>query len=176
MPVSFEGFPRTLNRTALRPGRWFVAGDGLRPLLCFATDLPDPADAMALTFGSPRPETIEVHTALISHMTGPFATVEDELVFAPGLGADQKPLLAAPSRRAFRPGSLLRLVSGDLGIGFETRPGGPLLVVSLTTGQRAEGFDLVFERWSLGLRRGARESVLGYFKPFSPFADERRRG
>ncbi len=25
MIVSFEGFPRTLERSALRPGRWFVA-------------------------------------------------------------------------------------------------------------------------------------------------------
>jgi hypothetical protein len=176
MPVSFEGFPRTLNRSALRPGRWFVTGDGLRPLLCFGTELPDPADAMALTFSAPRPEAVEVQATLIAKMTGPFATVEDEVVFAPGLGVDQRPLLVTPSRRAFRPGSLLRLTSGDLGIGFEARPGGPLLIVSLTTGERVESFDLVFERWSLALRRGGRETVLGYFKPLSPFADERRRG
>lgn len=174
MSISYEGFPRVLARTALRPGRWFVAAEGLRPILCFATEVTDPDDPIALTFGSPRVELIDVVPELISGMTGPFGTVEDEVVFAPGLG-DQRPMLVAPTRRSFRSGSLLRLTSGDLGIGFSLKQGSDLIVVSLTTGARAESFDLVFDRWSLSLRRGAAETLIGYFKPASPFADERRR-
>ena len=110
----------------------------------------------------------------ISNLSGPFGTVEDEVVFAPGLG-EQRPLLIAPTRRSFRSGSLLRLKSGDLGMGFAAKPGGELVIVSLSTGEQAEGYDLVFDRWSLSLRRGAAETLIGYFKPPSPFADERRR-
>lgn len=174
MTVSFEGFPRLLNRSALKPGRWFVAAEGLRPILCFATDVVNPADPLALAFGAPRVELIEVVPTKISELTGPFGTVEDEIVFAPGIG-DRSPLLVAPTKRAFRSGALLRLRSGDLGLGFAERPGGELLVVSLTTGERADGYDLVFERWTLALRRAGTETVIGHFKPPSAFADERRR-
>jgi|GEM_PF-1109873 len=175
MSVYFEGFPRVLNRSALRPGRWFVATDGLRPILCFATEVVDPADPLALSFGAPKVEIIEVAPTLISGLSGPFATVEDEVVFAPGLSGEQRPLLIPPTRRSFRSGSLLRLLSGDLGIGFAPKPNAPLVIVSLSTGERADGFDLVFERWSLALRRGGKETLLGYFKPPSPFAAERRQ-
>ena len=117
----------------------------------------------------PPPPTPEVAV-----MTVRPTTVEDEVVFAPGINGEQRPLLIAPSRRSFRSGSLLRLLSGDLGVGFSPRPGAPLVIVSLTTGERAEGFDLVFERWSLALRRGDKETLLGHFKITSPFAEERR--
>ena len=175
MSVSFEGFPRVLNRSALRSGRWFSAADGLRPVLCFATSVVDPDDPLALMFGAARVEIVDVSAALISSLPGPFATVEDEVVFAPGLGAEQRPLLIAPSRRTFRSGSLLRLISGDLGIGIYPRAGAPLVIISLTTGERAEGYDLVFERWSLALRRGAKETLLGQFKPPPAFVEERRQ-
>jgi hypothetical protein len=47
-------------------------------------------------------------------------------------------------------------------------------MVSLSTGQRAEAFDLVFERWSLSLRRGGVETLIGAFKPSPHLADRRR--
>lgn len=174
MAVSFEGFPQVLERSALRPGRWFVAAEGLRPILCLATEVMDPKNPVALTFGSPRVEQVEVESELIAVLPGPFATVADEVVFTPGLG-DHRPQLIAPTRRSLRNGCLLRLKSGDLGIAFTLKAGGELMIVSLSTGERAEAFDLVFDRWSLGLRRGATERLIGYFKPLSPFAEERRR-
>jgi hypothetical protein len=170
--VLFEGFPRVLERTALRPGRWFVAADGLRPVLCFATDVAEGGDPVTLTFGAPRVETVEVGTIGLSALSGPFATVEDTVVFAPGL-LDGSPTLIAPARRTFRSGSLLRLRSGELGIGFVTGLKGELAVVSLNSGQRADGFELVFERWSLSLRRGAVETLIGHFKPIHSIGDRR---
>ena len=38
-------------------------------------------------------------------------------------------------------------------------------MISLATGGRVEGFDLVFDRWSLYLRRGASERLIGSFRP-----------
>jgi hypothetical protein len=173
MTVSFEGFPRTLERSALRPGRWFLAADGLRALLCLATDVPDGTDLVALTFSATGVEQLEFAVTTLGALAGPFATVEDEVVFQPGAG-DGRPLMAAPVRRAFRSGSLLRLRSGDLGVGFAANPGGHLIIVSLNSGARAEAFDLVFERWSLALRRNGAETLIGAFKPLQTFADRRR--
>ncbi|MFI4935536.1 MAG: hypothetical protein ACHP7N_13010 [Caulobacterales bacterium] len=164
MLVSFEGFPRVIERDAMRPGRWFVAAEGVRPLICFSTDEGEGAERLILTFGSTRPEAIDFAPAPLKSLTGPLGTLEHELVFAPGL-AGQSPQLVAPIRRAFRPGALLRLRSGDLGLGFAREAGGELVIVSLATGQRAEGFDLVFDRWSLSLRRGAHELMIGSFRP-----------
>lgn len=172
MTVLFEGFPRTLERTALRPGRWFVAADGLRPTLCFATERGQGEETVILMFSAPRVEVIEVSATTLGALAGPFATVEDEVVFAPGT-ADGAPTLIAPSRRNFRTGCLLRLRSGDLGIGFVTDRSGEMLVVSLHTGERVEGFDLVFDRWSLSLRRSGVDTLLGYFKPHQSFADRK---
>ncbi len=173
MVVTFEGFPRTLERSALRPGRWFVAADGLRPILCFATDVPDTDDTLALTFGAPRVELIDFAHIPLRQLAGPFATVEDEIVFAPGL--TDRTMLAAPTRRAFASGTLLRLRNGDLGIGFALKGGQPV-IVSLATGERSEGFDLVFERWTLSVRRGGAEALIGAFRPLGSYGDERRRG
>ena len=173
MTVSFEGFPRTLERSALRPGRWFVAAEGLRALLCLVTDIDEGDDLVALTFSSTGVELVEFAVTKLSALTGPFCTVEDEVVFAPGLG-EGRPMLTAPVRRAFRAGSLLRLRSGDLGVGFAIEPGGRLAIVSLQSGQRAEAFDLVFERWSLSIRRAGVEALVGYFKPLSSVAERRR--
>ena len=172
MTVTFEGFPRTLERAALRPGRWFVAAEGLRPILCFATEVTEGDDTLVLTFGAPHVETVEFASVPLNSLTGPFATVEDEIVFAPGL-SEGAPTLIAPTRRTFRSGSLLRLRSGDLGIGFVTSRNGEMAAASLTTGQRAEGFDLVFERWSLSLRRREAETLIGYFKPLASFNDRK---
>lgn len=173
MTVSFEGFPRTLERSALRPGRWFLAAEGLRPLLCLATDVMDGSDYVALTFSATGVEQLEFAVTTLGALAGPFSTVEDEVVFAPGAG-DGRPMMVAPVRRAFRSGSLLRLRSGDLGVGFAANPGGHLIIVSLNTGARAEAFDLVFERWTLSLRRGGAETLLGGFKPLQTFADRKR--
>jgi hypothetical protein len=173
MTVTFEGFPRTLDRSALRPGRWFAAAEGMKALICLVTDVEDGTDLVAVTFSPTGVEQIEVGVNTLSGLGGPFGTIEDEIVFSPGAG-DGRPLLAAPVRRAFRSGSLLRLRNGDLGIGFAANPNGHLIMVSLSNGQRAEAFDLVFERWSLALRRGGVETLIGAFKPMPSFADRRR--
>jgi hypothetical protein len=164
MAVFFEGFSRVLEREALRPGRWFVAGEGARPLICFATEEGEGDERLILVFGSTRPELLDFAPTPLSKLTGPLATMEHELVFAPGL-ATQGPQIVAPMRRAFRSGALLRLRNGDLGVGFAALNGGALTVISLATGYRAEGFDLVFDRWSLFLRRGASERLIGTFRP-----------
>jgi len=173
MGVSFEGFPRTLDRSALKPGRWFVAADGLRPVLCLATDIVHKDELLAITFTVPKVEVLEVEAAPHSIFNPPFASVADEVVFAPGFG-EQKPTLVAPVRRTVRHGSLVRLRSGDLGVGCSL-PGGGVAVVSLTSGLKSEGSELVFERWSMVLRRGEAETLVGYFKPTPRLADERRR-
>lgn len=173
MSVSFEGFPRTLDRAALRPGRWFVAAEGARALLCLATEPIGAEGPLALVFSPTGVEAIEFSAVSLSALAGPFGTLEDEIVFAPGL-AEGRPMLVAPARRAFRSGSLLRLRSGDLGVGFAAPAGGELVIVSLTTGHQADGFELVFDRWSLLLRRGAAETLIGYMKPVANLADRRR--
>ncbi len=165
MVVSFEGFPRIVDRDALRPGRWFVAAEATRPLICFSTDEGgEGSERLILTFGNTRPEALDFAPAPLKSLTGPLATLEHELVFVPGL-TGQSPQLVAPLRRAFRPGALLRLRNGDLGIGFGGAAPGELLIISLVTGHRAEGYDLVFDRWSLFLRRGGRELLIGAFRP-----------
>lgn len=164
MPVYFEGFPRVVERASLKPGRWFVAAEGARPLICFSTEEGDEADErLILTFGTTRPETLDFAPAPLKDLIGPLATLEHELVFAPGL-AGQSPQLTAPIRRPFRPGALLRMRNGDLALGFAGTSGG-LIAVSLTTGLRAEGYDLVFDRWTLSLRRGGAELLVGAFRP-----------
>ena len=151
MAVTFEGFPRVVERGALRAGRWFLAGEGVRPLICFSTDEGEGEERLILTFGSSRPEVLDFATAPLKTLAAPLASLEHELVFAPGLAA-QGPQLAAPLRRPFRSGALLRLRSGDLGVGFASPPEGALMVISLANGERAVGYDLVFDRWSLFLR------------------------
>jgi hypothetical protein len=163
MPVSFEGFPRTLQRSALRAGRWFVAADGLRPLLCFASDIVDADERLAVAFTLVGVEKIEVVTIPISALREPFGTVEDEVVFAPGQ-TEGLPMLVPPLRQAFRHGALLRLSNGDLGVGVVPKVSNKMVVVSLTTGLQSDRFDLVFARWSLALRRGEAETRIGYFK------------
>jgi hypothetical protein len=149
MPVSFEGFPRTLQRSALRPGRWFVAADGARPILCLATEVGDAGERLALVFTVPSPEHIEVVPVPISALLEPFATVEDEVVFAPGQ-------------------------TEGLAIGVVPRSSGEMVAVSLTSGLRNEGFDLVFDRWSLALRRAGAETRVGFFKPSHLYSERKR--
>ena len=163
MPVTFEGFPRVVDRVALKPGRWFVAAEGARPLICFSTDEGEGPERVVVTFGATRPEVLDCAPTRLKALTGPLATLEHELVFAPGL-AGHAPQLAAPLRRAVRPGALMRLRNGDLGISFAPEGGG-VITVSLSTGFRADGADLVFERWTLSLRRGSRELLIGAFRP-----------
>jgi hypothetical protein len=173
MPVLFEGFPRAVPASALKPGRWVVAADGLRPLLCFVTDLTEGDEPMAVAFDTPAVETVSVAAVPVSALGELLGTVEDEVVFTPGLLAGS-PILVAPARRALRNGVLVRLVSGDLGIVLHPRRSPEPAVVSLTTGERADGVDLVFERWSASLRRGGVATLLGQFKP-APLFGERRR-
>jgi hypothetical protein len=164
MPVYFEGFPRVVERGSLKPGRWFVAAEGARPLICFSTEEGGEGDErLILTFGTTRPEALDFAPAPLKSLTGPLATLEHELVFAPGL-AGHSPQLTAPIRRPFRPGALLRMRSGDLGLGFAAASGG-LMAVSLSTGLHVEGYDLVFDRWTLSLRRGGGELLIGAFRP-----------
>jgi len=164
MPVVFEGFPRVVERAALKPGRWFVAAEGSRPLICFSTDEGGEGDdRLILTFGTTRPEALDFAPAPLKSLNGPLATLEHEVVFAPGL-AGHSPQLTAPVRRPFRPGALLRLKNGDLGLGFAGEGGG-LIAVSLSTGLRADGYDLVFDRWTLSLRRYQSELLVGAYRP-----------
>jgi hypothetical protein len=171
--IAFEGFPRTLDRDDLRAGRWFVAAEDLRPVLCFVTEAQDGDDPIALTFSTARVEQIDFAAIPLARIPGPFCTVEDEIVFTPGL-AQPGPLLLAPVRRPFRGGTLLRLKNGDLGIGFATKSS-ELILVSLASGLVSEGYDLVFERWTLSIRRGEATGVIGHFKPLATLAAERRR-
>lgn len=173
MAVMFEGFPRTLQRSALRPGRWFVAAEGPRPLLCLATDVVDGGEPLAVVFTLPDVEQIEVVPVPVALLVEPFATVEDDVVFSPGQ-SEGLPMLVAPQRRAFRPGALLRLSSGDLGIGVVTKVSETMVAVSLTSGMASEGFDLVFDRWSLSLRRGGNQTRIGHHKPRHLYAERRR--
>lgn len=164
MPVFFEGFPRIVEREALKPGRWFVAAEGLRPLICFSTEEGgEGGERLILTFGTTRPETLEFAPAQLKTLSSPLASLEHEVVFAPGL-AGHSPQLIAPVRRPFRPGALLRMRNGDLGLGF-AGAGGALVSISLATGLRAEGYDLVFDRWTLSLRHGAHELLVGAYRP-----------
>jgi hypothetical protein len=165
MPVYFEGFPRVVERAALKPGRWFVAAEGARPLICFSTEEGGEGDErLVLTFGTTRPEALDFAPTPLKSLIGPLATLEHELVFAPGL-AGQSPQLTAPIRRPFRPGALLRMRSGDLALGF-AGTGGGLVAVSLNTGLKVDGYDLVFDRWTLSLRRGGGgELLIGAFRP-----------
>ena len=109
----------------------------------------------------------------VAVLVEPFATVEDDVVFSPGQ-SEGLPMLVAPQRRAFRPGALLRLSSGDLGIGLVTKVSEARVAVSLTSGMASEGFDLVFDRWSLSLRRGGNQTRIGHHKPRHLYAERRR--
>lgn len=162
MAVFFEGFPRVLDRSALKPGRWFLASIQRAPLLCFSTDVEIDEKPVVLTFRVAKPEQVEFAPYFLEEITGPITTVEDDLVFSPGDGSG-KLQLAAPTKRTFPSGALLRLRNGDLGIGFMTRISRGVTVISLGSGLRSEGFDLVFDRWSLSLRRAGEHASIGRF-------------
>jgi len=162
MPVQFTAFPRILTAKALKPGRWFMAASSHGPQLCMLTGIGE-ENGLVVMFGLGRTDTVDFRTTRLRAITGPVTTVEDEVVFAPGEGAEKLRLLAA-SKKPFPSGSLLRLTNGDMGVGFAEKLGGDLLVVSLSSGLVCEGFDLVFDRWSLYLRRGDHQALVGYFK------------
>ncbi len=131
--------------------------------MCFTTDVGEGARRTILTFKPARVDELEFAPVPLAEMSGTFATIEDELVLAPGLGPEAARLIA-PEKRPFLSGSLLRLSNGDMGMGYADAAGGELVLVSLSTGERAQGFDLVFDRWSMSLRRGASERMVGFFK------------
>jgi hypothetical protein len=163
MAVRFEGFAKVVDRGALRPGRWITAAVGSTPALCFTTAIGEGAARTLLTFRPARVEEVQFQPMALAEVTGQLASVEDEVVFAAGAGAQPVQLLA-PSRRPIVSGSLLRLTSGDLGVGFVGSGPGELRLVSLVTGEEASGFELVFDHWTLSLRRGATESLIGKFR------------
>lgn len=163
MAVKFEGFAKVVDRSALRPGRWVVAQVARSAALCFATAQGEGASRVMLTFRPTGIDEIRFAPMVLAEIGGTLTSVEDELVFAPGGGAQPLGLLA-PTRRPFPSGALLRLSSGDLGIGYAGPGLDELNLVSLASGEPAKGFDLVFERWSLSLRRGGTESYLGRFR------------
>lgn len=162
MPVQFTAFPRVLTAKALKPGRWFMATAAQGPLLCMLTAV-DEVNPLVLTFALGRTDTIDFKTTRLKSLHGPLSTVEDDVVFAPGEGAEKLRLMAAV-KKPFPSGALLRLTNGDMGVGFAEKLNGELLVVSLTSGMVCDGFDLVFDRWSLSLRRGDHEALVGYFR------------
>ena len=120
-------------------------------------------NGLVLTFGLGRNDTVEFRTQRLSALDGPVTTVEDDVVFAPGEGAEKLRLMAA-AKKPFPSGSLLRLANGDMGIGFAEKLNGDLLIVSLSSGLVCDGFDLVFDRWSLSLRRGEHQALVGHFR------------
>jgi hypothetical protein len=165
MAVLFLGFPRVLARQALRPGRWFQANMGKHPLLGLVTDVGEGEDALVVAFQPARVDQLDFSSPRLREISGATATIEDDLVFSPG-EALEKPHLMAPTKRSFFAGSLVRLKNGDLGVGFAAGEGGKeLMLVSLNSGMRCEGFDLVFERWSLSLQRGEAAEMVGRFRP-----------
>jgi hypothetical protein len=167
MSVLFIGFPRVLTRLALRPGRWFQATSGKSPLLGLVTDVGEGEDALVVAFQPARMDQVEFSSPRLREITGATATIEDDLIFAPG-EALEKPHLMAPTKRSFFAGSLVRLRNGDLGVGFAAGEGQrELMLISLNSGMRCEGFDLVFERWSLSLQRGDSVELVGRFRPHS---------
>ena len=166
MAVAFEGFPRLLARTVLRPGRWFASQSGYTPMLGFMTSVGEGENALILGFRAGKLDRLEFATLRLRDLPGTFSSVEDELVFAPG-EISSLPRLVVPLKRPFVSGSLMRLKNGDIGIGFAEQSGGPLVLISLATGEICEGFDMVFDRWSLSLRRGGEVGLIGTFRPSS---------
>jgi hypothetical protein len=163
MAIQFTGFPRVLTPKALKPGRWFMAGTSHGVQLCMLTALGGELNGLVLMFGMGRTDTIDFRTQRLPGLAGPLTTVEDEVLFEPGEGAEKLRLQAAV-KKPFPSGSLLRLANGDMGVGFAEKLNGELVVVSLTSGLACEGFDLVFDRWSLSLRRGEHKALVGHFK------------
>jgi hypothetical protein len=163
MPVHFEGFPRVVAAKALKPGRWFTASTSYGPQLCMRTAVGEDDNALVVMFGLGRTDTVDFRTMRLAAIPSPLTTVEDDVVFAPGEGAEKLRLMAAV-KKPFPSGSLLRLSNGDMGIGFAEKLHGQLLIVSLTSGLECEGFDFVFDRWSLMLRRGGHSALVGHFK------------
>jgi hypothetical protein len=163
MPIHFTGFPRPLLPRALKPGRWFMAGASQGAHLCMLTAIGGEVNALVLMFALGKADTVDFRTQRLPNLTGPFTTVEDDVVFEPGEGGE-KLRLAAALKKPFPSGSLLRLADGDMGVGFAEKLQGQLFIVSLSTGESHEAFDLVFDRWSLSLRRGDRQALVGHFK------------
>jgi hypothetical protein len=162
MAVHFVGFPRALSLKALRPGRWFVPA-GPNPQLCLMTGVGEGAGATILSFSLGRVETLEFRPRLLSSLTEPFQSVEDDVVFSPG--DVEAPRIWPAYQGPYPSGALLRLSGGDIGIGFAERLHAKVTTISLSTGFPADGVDLVFERWSLLLRRGATDTLVGRFRP-----------
>ena len=133
------------------------------PHLCMLTTVGGEIDALVLLFGLGKADTVEFRTARLPTLVGPLSTLEDDVVFEPGEGADKLRLMAG-MKKPFPSGALLRLGNGDMGVGFAERLNGQLLVISLSTGDEHDSFDLVFDRWSLSLRRGDRHALVGHFK------------
>jgi hypothetical protein len=122
MAILFEGFPRVLDRTALKPGRWFLASAQRSPIVCFSTEILQDEKPIVFTFRVTKPDVLEFAPCFLEEIPGALTTVEDDLVFSPGDAAAGKLQLASPARRALPSGALLRLRNGDLGLRAQVRP------------------------------------------------------
>src|SRR5439155_23394451 len=77
MAIIFEGFPRLLDRSSLRPGRWFLAAMQKSPIICFSTDVSVDDKSVALTFRLAKPEQIEFAPSFMDEISGAITTIED---------------------------------------------------------------------------------------------------
>lgn len=163
MALVFEGFPRLLEPSSLKPGRWFATSFKGETRVCVMTDAAEDRIPIALAFGQHRAQHIEFEPVLLRDFTETLLTLDCDIVFAPAGPAGRLPL-PLPSKRKAPHGALLHLAGGEFGIGVAGR-GGRFTAVSLTSGHIAERFDLAFDHWSLTLRRGALETVMGVYEP-----------
>lgn len=163
MAVRFEGFARVVERSTLRPGRWIAASLGHSAALCFVTAIGVGSTRSVLTFRPARVEEITFAVLPLAEIPSTLVSVEDDVVFSAGSGLHTVQLVA-PSIKPFASGSLLRLADGDLGIAYGGPRAGELKLVSLSSGEEVQGFELVFDHWSLSLRRGSAETLFGRFK------------
>lgn len=163
MALLFEGFPRLLDPSALRPGRWFATSYKLETRVCVMTDAAEDGVPIALAFGQHKAQHIEFEPVLVRDLTETLLTLDCDIVFAPTGPPGTLPL-PLPSRRKSPHGALLHLTGGEFGIGIAAR-GGRFTAVSLSSGHIAERYDLAFDTWSLTLRRGALETVMGVYEP-----------
>jgi hypothetical protein len=162
MALLFEGFPRKLAPASLKPGRWFATSHKYEAKVCVMTDAVDGETPIVLVFGQYRAQHLEFQPVLLKDLTETLLTVDCDIVFAPA-GPAGRLALPMPSRRTSPQGALLQLHGGEYGIGV-SGPGGGFTAVSLVSGQVVEAYDLAFDHWSLTLRRGAVEMVLGIYE------------
>lgn len=163
MALVFEGFPRLLEPSALKPGRWFATSYKLETRVCVMTDAAEDGVPIVLAFGQHKAQHVEFEPVLLKDLTETLLTLDCDIVFAPA-GPAGRMALPVPSKRKSPHGALLHLTGGEFGIGIAAR-GGRFTAVSLASGHIAERYDLAFDSWSLTLRRGTLETLMGVYEP-----------